>query len=251
MVSILIIGDSCRDEFIYGECNRLAPEAPVPVFNVVNTVSSMGMAGNVYRNLKELIDRSRVDISVDILTNSNWIDVTKTRYVDKTTNHMFIRIDDKDHKIERIHPLNLIKIKDYDFIIISDYNKGFVTEQDIEYICQVNPNVIIDTKKILGSWINKTNFLKVNTSEYQKNKDYIDKFLSKKTLVTMGSKGCTFNGAMYPVSEVDVKDTAGAGDSFLAGFVFELARTGNIDNAIRCGNDCATEVVQKRGVSII
>lgn len=165
MVKILVIGDSCRDEFIYGECNRLAPEAPVPVFNVVSTVSSVGMAGNVYRNIKSLIARTQVAMEVDILTNSNWLDITKTRYVDKTTNHMFIRIDDKDHKIDRVHPLDLFKTKDYDYIILSDYNKGFITEQDVEYICRNNKNVIIDTKKILGTWVNGVSFLKVNTSE--------------------------------------------------------------------------------------
>ena len=250
-MKILIIGDSCRDEFIYGECNRLAPEAPVPVFNVLHTVSSMGMAGNVFRNLEALIAKTRVDLGVDILTNNNWEDVTKTRYVDKTTNHMFIRIDDKDHKIERVHPLDLLRVKDYDIIILSDYNKGFITEHDIQYITQMHSNVVIDTKKVLGRWVNGVRFLKVNTSEYQKNKQYIDEHLEKKTLITLGSKGCSFAGTMYPVAEVDVKDTAGAGDSFLAGFVFELARTGNIKEAIFCGNDCATEVVQKKGVCTI
>ena len=32
---ILVIGDSCTDIFIYGECNRICPEAPVPVFNPI------------------------------------------------------------------------------------------------------------------------------------------------------------------------------------------------------------------------
>ena len=67
----------------------------------------------------------------------------------------------------------------------------------------------------------------------------------------MGSNGCLYKHIMYSVPEVSVKDTAGAGDSFLAGFVFEYARTGNITNAITNGNVCATDVVQKRGVSTV
>ena len=31
-MKILVIGDSCKDVFIYGTANRLCPEAPVPVF---------------------------------------------------------------------------------------------------------------------------------------------------------------------------------------------------------------------------
>jgi len=31
-MKILVIGDSCKDVFIYGKANRLCPEAPVPVF---------------------------------------------------------------------------------------------------------------------------------------------------------------------------------------------------------------------------
>ena len=50
-VKILVIGESCRDVFIYGECNRLCPEAPVPVFNPVKSVDNGGMARNVYRNV--------------------------------------------------------------------------------------------------------------------------------------------------------------------------------------------------------
>ena len=31
-MKILVIGDSCHDVFVYGKCDRICPEAPVPVF---------------------------------------------------------------------------------------------------------------------------------------------------------------------------------------------------------------------------
>ena len=43
-MSILVIGESCLDVFMYGECKRLCPEAPVPVFNPTHKVENGGMA---------------------------------------------------------------------------------------------------------------------------------------------------------------------------------------------------------------
>ena len=53
-MKILVIGESCRDVFHYGKCDRLAPEAPAPVFNPLKTVENGGMAKNVYKNLLAL-----------------------------------------------------------------------------------------------------------------------------------------------------------------------------------------------------
>ena len=53
-MKILVIGDSCTDVFIYGRCERLNPEAPIPVFEPTKTVTNQGMAGNVVANLNKL-----------------------------------------------------------------------------------------------------------------------------------------------------------------------------------------------------
>ena len=39
-------------------------------------------------------------------------------------------------------------------------------------------------------------------------------------IITRGSSGAEYNGIMYPVDKVDVRDTSGAGDTFLAGLVY-------------------------------
>ena len=51
-MNILIVGDSCKDIFIYGEITRLSPEAPVPVLNPLKEISNDGMAKNVVNNVE-------------------------------------------------------------------------------------------------------------------------------------------------------------------------------------------------------
>ena len=49
---ILVIGDSCRDVYVYCDTNRLAPDVPVPVLNVLYQNENGGMASNVFRNIQ-------------------------------------------------------------------------------------------------------------------------------------------------------------------------------------------------------
>ena len=52
--NILLIGDSCADEYYIGTCDRLSPEAPVPVVKIIDHYSTPGMAANVQQNLHNL-----------------------------------------------------------------------------------------------------------------------------------------------------------------------------------------------------
>src|SRR5689334_22475290 len=145
-MKILVIGDSCKDVFVYGICERICPEAPVPVFSPKGSKSNFGMAYNVYNNLKAL----GVD-ELGIVTNEN-DQPLKTRFVDSTSNQMVLRVDEND-KVKRIDfdTLSSINFSNYHAVVISDYNKGYLNESDIEFIaseCRVN-NVptFLDTKK--------------------------------------------------------------------------------------------------------
>ena len=238
---ILIIGESCRDIFVYCDAKRLAPDVPIPVLNIINQVENGGMAKNVQRNIENYI-------SCDIVTNYNWHDVTKTRYVHDKSNHMVFRVDSND-KIDRIDISNLSY--DYDIIVIADYNKGFLHEDDIEFICKNHSNVFIDTKKILGKWAENAKYIKINDFEYNNSKDKLTDILRSKIIHTMGGDGCRFNNKQYKVNKVEVKDTSGAGDSFMSGLVIEYLKTGDIEKSIAFANKCASEVVKHRGVSII
>lgn len=242
---ILVIGDSCKDVFVYCECERLCPEGPVPVLDVIERVENYGMAGNVARNIESL------GAPVELISNPSKDLITKTRHVEKKTNHLFHRIDDGP-KIERIKNLDEIDFSKYSAVVISDYNKGFLGEFDIKYISHKHPLTFLDTKKKLGPWAYYITFIKINRKEYSLTKAEIEQCgLGSKVIQTLGDGGCSYQGANYPVKKVEVKDLSGAGDSFLAALVVKYLENLNIADALVAANEAATIVVQKQGVSVI
>tara|TARA_R110002020_G_scaffold259538_1_gene473465 strand:+ start:1476 stop:2252 length:777 start_codon:yes stop_codon:yes gene_type:complete len=258
MGKFLVIGDSCTDIHIYGKCNRLSPEAPVPIINPIKVIKNGGMAKNVKSNLE------RMGSKVQIITNPN--NIKKTRYIDEHTNAMLLRVDENDFT-SRVSKDEIKKIKNnayrdfkFDGLIISDYCKGFLEEEDIETLIKNNKMVFLDTKKILGEWMYDVDFVKINENEYTKTEKYINKEkLKDKLIITRGSRGCEYMDEICPVPEVDgVKDYSGAGDTFLAGFAHEYINR-YTDNhpitsvylAIEYAQECATIVVQKHGVATI
>ena len=63
-MKVLLLGDSCEDEYIYGRCNRISPEAPVPVLDYAKIKTTSGMAGNVCLNLQSF------GLDITFLTNN-------------------------------------------------------------------------------------------------------------------------------------------------------------------------------------
>ena len=241
MTKVLVIGDSCRDVFIYGKCIRMCPDAPVPVFLPTKKRSNGGMASNVAANLQQL------GVECDLICNAE--EVEKTRYIDEKTNHMFLRVDSNEEDIQRIKTLNRDLIKQYDLIVVSDYDKGFLSVEDVDFICSEHNNVFIDTKKILGDWYKKAKFVKINEKEYNRTKLTVS--TNDNLIVTLGDQGCMYGEQVFPVEKVEVKDMSGAGDTFLAGLVCEFLNTNDIAKAIIFANECATKVVQRRGVNVV
>ena len=242
-MKILVIGDSCKDVFIYGTANRLCPEAPVPVFIPKRKTETGGMAENVYENIQSL------GIGVDLITNQEVI--TKTRYVEEKTNHQIIRVDSDASKSKRIEGIEHIPYSDYCAIIISDYNKGFLEYEDIEFICSKHDTVFIDTKKIINEKMLGAKFIKINEHEYENNiaaGQYFKEFYDK-LIVTMSGKGCKYMEKEYNVEEVEVRDNSGAGDSFISALTIEYCRSKDIAKSIVYANQCATIAVQHKGVT--
>jgi D-beta-D-heptose 7-phosphate kinase/D-beta-D-heptose 1-phosphate adenosyltransferase len=242
-MKFLVIGDSCSDIYVYCSSTRFCPDAPVPVLNPIKTISSLGMAGNVADNLKGL------ETTVDFITNEE--SIKKIRYVDDRTNHMFIRIDEGESNIERISKniLENIKWEEYEAVIVSDYCKGFLLEEDLKYISQHHPLTFLDTKKQLNGFADDFTFIKINDIEYSKTKSTILPHLEEKLIVTLGSKGAKFKNKTYPVKQVDVRDTSGAGDTFIAGLTYKYALSLDIQEAIKFANKCSSQVVQKKGTA--
>lgn len=216
----------------------------MPVLNVIEQRENPGMASNVMKNMANLDNAE-----IQLYTNNNWEEITKTRYVHHKTNHMFFRVDTTQEILSYRH--EKMDLHYYDAIVISDYNKGFLSEESIEYICNRHHNVFVDTKKILGPWVRNAKFIKINDYEYQNSKPFITPDFENKIIHTMGELGCEYDGSRYSTTPVEIKDVSGAGDTFMAAFVISFVHTGNVHESIRFANQCATRVVSQRGVTTI
>ena len=236
---ILIIGDSCTDKFIYGKVGRLSPEAPVPILNPVETTENPGMAGNTMANCLAIAP----DANVELWTQPEQI--TKTRFVEKKSNHMFIRYDEGEEQISAFDK-DLTYLERYDLVIVSDYNKGFLSNKDIYDIGLMAPLSIIDSKRQLtDKMVDNYNFIKLNESERINN----NKLEHPGIITTLGAKGAEYQGKLFPSPKPqETIDVSGAGDTFVAAFAIEYVKSRDAARAIEFANDMSAEVVQKRGV---
>ena len=137
----------------------MCPEAPIPIFEPSRTVTNDGMAGNVIRNLKALGVND-----VDIITNKEQI--TKTRYVEEKSNQMLLRVDSND-RVSNSFDSSKIDYESYDAVIVADYDKGFLTENDIQmWLVNAKCPTFIDTKKKLTEFAYEADFIKINKQIY-------------------------------------------------------------------------------------
>jgi len=161
-----------------------------------------------------------------------------------------MRLDENDQNYGSLN-LNDIDFDKYEAIIVSDYNKGFLSTDVLEKISNLGKLTFLDTKKILNKWSKNFNFIKINGVEYEKTKHTINKEILDKLIITQGKKGSIHKDKRYNVPIVEVKDVSGAGDTFISGLCIKYLQTKNIEKSINFANQCATIVVQKRGVSTI
>ena len=257
----LVIGEQCKDVFIYGNCERFSPEAPVPVFNPVEIVDNLGMAGNVVANLNAIIGKygyegdedSFGDSVASILSQAR---MTKTRYVDKKSNHIFIRVDEND-SVSLLNKDEFIKdaISQSNAIVISDYDKGFLDDEIIEWICEIGKDkmIFLDSKRYLTQDIlSSVDFVKLNAGEYENVPARFKILYENKFIVTLGSKGAMYKSKLYPSNNpLQTIDVSGAGDTFMAAFVFKFVKTKDVGESIEFANEMAQIVVSKRGISTI
>ena len=234
---VLLIGDSCSDEYVYGICERLNPEAPVPILRETEIKTQKGMAWNVRENLTSF------GIEVYILTQEERI--IKRRFIDQRYNQQLLRVDIEDE----VKPLEYDLPKEhFDALVISDYDKGFLTTKRIyELVEWFDGPVFIDSKK--------TNlpveyaYIKINDDEYSK----LDKELkdSPNLIVTKGSQGVDYQGKNYPAVGVSVFDVCGAGDTFLSALVYFYLLYGKIETAIPYANKAAAIAVTHFGTYVL
>ena len=231
--NILLIGDSCIDEYKIGTVDRLSPEAPVPVIKIIDTIQVPGMASNVHKNL--------INLNCQLVFITNKEIITKTRYIDTRSGQHLLRVDNEP-KITPFSGFVGIPLDTFDAIVVSDYNKGFLTYEHIEYLVHnSNGPVFIDTKKtdlerFQGAWV------KINQLE-----STLMTSSPSGLIVTLGSKGAKLWDNIYPTKAVEVNDVCGCGDTFLAALAVQYLFTNDIEKAILFANVAAGITVQHRG----
>jgi D-beta-D-heptose 7-phosphate kinase/D-beta-D-heptose 1-phosphate adenosyltransferase len=231
----LLIGDSCIDEYYYGTCDRLNPEAPVPVLKITHWNSKYGMAANVKDNLEAF------NCDVDFMTGGK--KSIKRRYIDERSKQHIVRVDE-DKISSPFNPnFKSLAFDQYNAIVISDYNKGFVTYENIAEIRLLYKGpIFIDSKK---SDLKKFEgcYVKVNEQESKSSISHCDNLI-----ITLGDKGAKFNNQIFPTEKVEMVDVCGAGDTFLAALTYFFLLTNDIKTAIIYANKCSAISVQHQGV---
>lgn len=233
----MLIGEQCHDVYVYGTCDRLSPEAPIPIFKPSREEYFLGMAQNVKSNLESF------GITVEFITD--WLkDIVKTRYIDERYNHQFLRVDEDPIVLPfgrgSLYDPNY-DVNSYDAVVISDYDKGFLSKEKIfEIVSSSNVPVFIDSKKT--ELPNSNCFLKINEAESKLLKGEYNN-----TIVTKGPGGAEYNGKTYQGFKSDMCDVCGAGDTFLSALVYFYLKCGTIEKAIPYANKAASIAVSNPG----
>ena len=235
---VLLIGETCEDSYIFGSVDRISPEAPVPVLLHEDTVTALGMSENVKNNLKAF------GVDVTHITNKKLI--KKKRVVHSSSKQQLVRIDYDDH----VDPIKPAEVKmaflssQFDAIVISDYDKGFVTLENLMTFCQNFPGpVFIDTKKkdlfSAQNVIFKINQREASTLRVQPAPENL--------ITTAGGQGAWYMDKLYPSENVNVFDVVGAGDTFLAALTAEFIKENDMETSIKIANKASAIAVQNYG----
>ena len=236
-MKVLLIGDSCEDRYFYGDVKRLNPEAPVPILEYRRGVTSKGMVWNVRENLRSF--------GVEVYLSTHPEAIIKTRYIDEKSNQQIMRYDEEP----TIEPLSFDFPTEwnnlYDALVISDYDKGFLTTEKIfELTSRFTGPVFIDSKK---TNLPADAYIKVNELEYER-MAYCN---YENLIITRGGEGAEYKGDLYPAEKVNVFDVVGAGDTFLAALAYGYLKYGRIDKAIPLANKAAAVAVSHRGTYVL
>lgn len=277
---IAVMGDSFLDKYSFYDSYRTSPEADVPVIINQNAkyfpggaslvscvIAEKNIEVDLYTRLgnskeSNIISEFLYDRNVNIFDYStNFKTILKDRVI--VNNKYFLRIDDE--KITSLeNPSQLIHDftkhhEHYDFVVLSDYSKGFFSDTVSKFICSLNikDKTILDPKP--GSKLEMRNwaFLKPNFDEgiliSSKNKPSeiikeINKSHNTSTILTKGAEGVFYQNHqskkiehIKPKKFDEVVDTSGSGDIFLGNFVSSYLITNDIKQSIVC----ATEATQK------
>tara|TARA_E500000331_G_scaffold321595_1_gene335953 strand:- start:40 stop:1194 length:1155 start_codon:yes stop_codon:yes gene_type:complete len=245
-MKVLVLGDIIIDKYIYGTSTRISPEAPVPIVNIEQVSTSLGGAGLVYENLKKL----GIDVT---LFETEQPQSIKTRII--SDGHYITRLDEDENADSNAVLSNVLRsdFSQYDYVILSDYDKGVLdnAKQIIAHINSQGPKVIVDPKRYAhdyeGAWLVKPNHNEYTKFEFDEWKDNIITTDAGHN-VTAKIDDIEYN---IPVETVEVSDVTGAGDCFMAAFVYGLTKGYTHKKCLEIAVKGSTESVKHSGTYIL
>lgn len=271
---VMVIGDYMIDEYFFGSCERISPEAPVPIIKFLSREFRAGGAGNVEKNLLTLGAQTRVWFGrKDQQTH-------KMRVI--CQGQQVVRLD-MDNAEEVSPPKNLWENLEWaDVIVLCDYGKGVINSQLIKSIDDFyssrwainkgkRPLLLVDPYMDKVDYGENVFLIKPNEKEcksvskhgipfFEAAHNYLEKSKSKYLLVTAGSRGMfLFDNGKYKekpfVVESEVKqvyDVTGAGDTAIATMAFIMASEHfSAQTAVKWANRACGIVVGKQGTAMV
>ena len=285
-MKILVIGDVILDEFRRYKASRISPEAPVPVGVFESSSYFLGGAANVAHNLTSLgsevllvapVGKDTYAETIKKLCVKKGINIDFTFSLKQTSykkrvvvnGQQLLRIDQEDISTlpgTDIHHLNL---EYFDMIVISDYSKGAVNTEIIQYLkSRFKGLILCDPKgsnwdkykgidvltpnekelgEIIGTWTSEDELiLKAQSLITSLQLNYILLTRSEKGILLL-SKNTVFKSVLQVKKVIDV---SGAGDSVMAAFAHYLGYFG-YENAAYLANVAGSIAVTKYATSTV
>ena len=295
---ILVIGEIFEDIFSEVNIVKISPEAPVMVINPKNKFQStyLGGAGNVLQNLISaklnaklisLAEKKKINFlkynlekKIDLIVDKKYQNICKIRYV--SNNKHIIRVDhEKLYNFPLKRNIDLYKklnnnLKKTNCFIISDYNKGFLTNSNIPKIIEIvnkkkNIKIFVDSKRPNLEIYKQVFLIKINNieaCEYFKIKDIyqtsnykiIFNFLKNNKVeylvITTGKNGAILfyknkYNYIFNKKQKKVYDVSGAGDTFLSYLVCANINGLDIKKSVLVANRASFLAISRSGISSI
>lgn len=216
-MKILVLGDQIEDVYRHFTASRLCPEGPVPVLvKTKEKYSTPGGAGLVANQLRELFADSNKEI-VTLIPGTHSI---KERIF--ADDRLMLRIDEDATAVADLDYLKRFDLSIYNAIVVSDYGKGSFTHALARWLiltaaeCQVP--VFVDAK---NSWDWYWGCFAMFPNKTEQNYHNFRGTIAKHIINKLGPDGCRVDGTLVPTKNHLVRDVTGAGDVFLAAFVYE------------------------------
>lgn len=276
---IVVIGDIMLDKSINGDVLRISPEAPVQIVNIKEESYEPGGAANVASNISSLggkvslfgfvgkdenakiLSELLTERKIDYFLEENSLTTLKVRV--RGGNQQLLRLD-----YEESSPKDFgTKIKDKlereimksDLILVSDYAKGVIHPNLMNFLRSFNKKIIVDPKPQNCSFYTNSFLITPNEKEALEmsgNKNvydagvYLRKKLNCNVLITRGEKGMTLfsdNETDIPTVAKEVYDVTGAGDTVIATLSLSLASGASLEEGVVLANNAAGIAVSKVG----